>query len=64
MTRTETFTADITRINKTLNDMGAVRSIIEDDGNVFTYVDTAVAPAGLVSAYQGLVQYGYANGLI
>lgn len=54
------FAADFARITDQFQAAGAV--VTMDDG--FTYVDESKVSAQLVSAYRGLVQYGYANGLI
>lgn len=65
MTQTETasrkvFDRDFARITASIEAAGAV--VTTGDG--FRYVDETKVSAQLVSAYRGLVQYGYANGLI
>lgn len=60
MTTQQTFTADLARMNTKFEALGAVQAY--DDG--FMAIDPTKAPAALLSAYQGLVSYGYANGLL
>lgn len=59
MTEQEVFTQDLNRMNRELHNLNAL--ITTDCG--FTYIDEAKADH-LVDAYQGLIQYGYANSLI
>lgn len=54
------FLADLERMNTALRAMGA---LLEEDGEVVG-IDPTVAPPALLSAYSGLVSYGYANGLL
>lgn len=61
MTQTaKAFNADLERINRTIVEAGALRA--EADG--FQWIDESLVPASLMRAYRGLVQYGYANGLM
>ncbi len=62
MTKTaaKVFAADHERMNAQLEALGAVVTLV--DG--FQYIDESKAPAGLLRAYRGLMQFGYANGLI
>lgn len=54
------FDADLDRMNAKIEEFGAV--ITFDDG--FQGIDETKVPAGLLSAYSGLLSYGYANSLI
>ena len=54
------FAADLNKINGKLNALGAV--VTASDG--FVFIDESKVPASLMATYRGLVQYGYANGLI
>ncbi len=60
MTQQQVFDADLDRMNARFEALGAI--VTFDDG--FQGIDPTKAPAALVSAYSGLLQYGYANGLI
>lgn len=60
MTEQDVFDADHRRFNDAFEKAGAVKTT--DDG--FAYIDTALVPAHLVSAYERLMQHGYANGLL
>lgn len=60
MTTEQVFAADLTSMNAALIAADAV--VTEADG--FQWIDATRVPAQLVSAYQGLTRYGYANGLI
>ncbi len=57
---TKTFAADLDKLSARLEALGAVVTL--DDG--FSYLDESKAPGALLSAYRGLVSYGYANGLL
>lgn len=65
MTQTATasrkvFDADFARTTKCIEDAGAVQTA--SDG--FQWIDESKVPAQVLSAYRGLVQYGYATGLL
>jgi hypothetical protein len=59
-TAAKTFAADLAKMNATLTDLGAL--VTTPDG--FTFINSELAPTSLLRAFQGLTQYGYANGLI
>jgi hypothetical protein len=60
MTAAAVFDRDAAKITGQIAALGAV--VVEPDG--FAWVDEAKVPADLLSAYRGLIQYGYANGLL
>lgn len=60
MNTAEVFAADLAKMNARLIKMGAL--VTYEDG--FQGFDPSKAPAALLDAYQGLVSFGYANGLI
>lgn len=57
---TKTFNADLARFDAMFAKADAIRT--EADG--FQWIDQTRVPAQIVSAYQGLMQFGYANGLV
>ena len=54
------FAKDFARITAQIEQAGAVVTL--DDG--FQFIDESKVPVQVLSTYRGLVQYGYANGLI
>jgi hypothetical protein len=60
MTGQEVFDADLARMNAALEKLEAI--ITCNDG--WRGIDPLKVPAHLLSAYQNLLSYGYANGLL
>ncbi len=54
------FDADLGRMNARLEALGAI--VTYEDG--WQGLDASKVPAPLLSAYSGLIQFGYANGLL
>lgn len=57
---TKTFYADLARFDKAFRDADALRA--EADG--YTWIDQSKVSSDLATAYQRLMQFGYANGLV
>lgn len=57
------FDADMAKVQRAIEDGGYVRWGSDPDGTQFCYL-APETPEGLASAYQGLVTYGLANGLM
>lgn len=54
------FQADLARFDKAFRAAGAIRT--DPDG--FAWVDAAKVPVAMLRAFRGLMEYGYANGLL
>lgn len=57
---TKTFAADVARFDKMFTDADAIRT--ESDG--FQWIDPTKVPAAAVAAYNRLMSFGFANGLV
>lgn len=60
MTQTEVYAADLARFDAMFRKADAIRT----EGDGFQWIDESKVPVSAVSAYRGLMQYGYANGLV
>jgi len=59
------FNRDLAKMNAKLIELDALVTYPATEYDVeFTGIDASKAPASLLSAYKGLLCYGYANGLI
>lgn len=60
MTKQEIFNKDYDRLAAAVMETGGVVTC----GDGFQYIDEAICPPSLLRAYNGLIEYGYANGLL